>query len=289
MGRVAVVGLERHIDERVVGDIDADRHVRVDAAVGADAWRAPSPTSYALGHDAGKHAGHKAAPKAIVERDHALVCTDGLVETWEAKSSSACCSAPLAGAVRRLPRERPGGSLEGPDGIACDPAAVEVALLRMDPFVAQPRRVDAARVERDVTAQRLVRTPRIGIGPRDGPRKPAVDDRVEILGDTFELAHRCAGDAGAQEIHADRGRWEVDRRRVTGFEHAERRIGFRQDSARNLHADASRASRDHRRTGVVPDALHTRDTPCPGQPITLPCPAPLLVDGYFEYGALDRA
>lgn len=74
MGRVAVVGLERHIDERVVGDIDADRHVRVDAAVGADAWRAPSPTSYALGHDAGKHAGHKAAPKAIVERDHALVC-----------------------------------------------------------------------------------------------------------------------------------------------------------------------------------------------------------------------
>src|SRR3954453_7423544 len=88
--------------------------------------------------------------------------------------------------VRGLPRERPGGSLERPDEISDDPAAIEVALLRLDQFVPHPGGVDPARVERHVIAQRLVRRRRIRISPGDRPRKPAVNDRVEVPGDALE-------------------------------------------------------------------------------------------------------
>src|SRR3954447_16243221 len=161
---------------------------------------------------------------------------------------------------RRSPAERARGALEGPDEVARDPPAVEVAVLRVHALVVHPSGVHPAGVERDVIAYRLVARGRIRERPGDRPDAATAHRRVEVARCALELAPRRARAAFGEEVAADVGRREVDRRGMARLEHAQgaRRVG--DHLAAELDPDVPPTRANRRRARVVPDALHTWST-----------------------------
>src|SRR5215212_1057086 len=109
------------------------------------------------------------------------------------------------------PAQRAGRALERPDQVRRDPAAVEVALLRVDLLVVHPRRVDAAGIEREVVAQRLVARGRVGEAPGARADAALADDGVEVARRALELAPGGARAARAEEVAADVAGRQVER------------------------------------------------------------------------------
>src|SRR4051812_23929640 len=94
-------------------------------------------------------------------------------------------------------------ALERADQGGRDPAAVEVALLRVDTLPAQPGAVDAARVERDVAAQGLVARRRVGVRPAHRGHAPLADGSVHVARRALELAPGGAARARDHEVRID--------------------------------------------------------------------------------------
>ena len=89
--------------------------------------------------------------------------------------------------ARRLPARRARAALERPAQLGGDPAAVEVAGLRLHALVAEPAGVHPARVERDVVAQAGVGRDRLGVRPGGARLTALAGDDVEIRGDPLPL------------------------------------------------------------------------------------------------------
>jgi len=170
----------------------------------------------------------------------------------EAASSGRAASLPAAGAGRPFERA---------DEIAGDPSTVKVTRLGLHSFLANPRRVDASGIERDVVAQRLVARRWRRVAPGDRVCPILSDQRVEVARFALELTPRQTGIARSQQAEAHvRGR-NVDRWRVTGLEHPQRLDRVGQHLARPLNPDPAVTRSDGGRTRIVPHSLHPTTVP----------------------------
>jgi len=87
-----------------------------------------------------------------------------------------------------LPTARSSAALERPDDARGYPAAIEIALLRLHPLLADPALIHARGIEGEIAGERRKRRGRPGIAPCRIPGAPAVDLDRPVSGLALELA-----------------------------------------------------------------------------------------------------
>ena len=142
-------------------------------------------------------------------------------------------------------------SLEGPDHVGGDPAAVEAAGLRNDRFLSNLAAVHPSGVKSDVIDQGLEARARIRVVPRRARCDPPAHD-VEVPGQTFPFAEGAAG-GRSQSTLGEGGPRQVVGRRVRGFEHLPTLGGVADQLAAEAHLHAFGAASQGRRPRVAPD------------------------------------
>ena len=155
--------------------------------------------------------------------------------------------------LTRLPAARPGRPFERAHDVARDPAAVEVAFLRLDDLAVDAAFAHTRRIERNTIDELFEARQRTRVAPGRSLGTPTIHNHVEVDRGTLPLAQGRSRPAGAEHAFGDVRDGDVVDRRVTRLEDSSRPARIGDDDGFEHDPDSLPARLQPRRPRIVPD------------------------------------